>query len=140
MYAAGLQLFHVFGIEDKIKGANRCVVAQYFAHFANIDAQASGAPHVVNGIGVARVISLCAIFDHVPEVAGIGQLCQIQRLKYAGSYLALKKGAGRDNNVVSGAASQQFCFKKFIGIKDIIDQFDPGLRLKFFQKFIVNVI
>jgi hypothetical protein len=82
-------------------------VAEPLLHRLDIVADAGGAPHVVDRVGVARVVARGALGDGGHMLESIGQLGLVERLEHAGLDLALQEGAGRHHHVIAGAAGQQ---------------------------------
>ena len=138
--AALSQLFHVGWVEYQLEAVDRCVVAQKLSHFARVYADTSGAPHVVDRIGVAGVILRGAIFDHVPQVASVRQFRHVERLERASYDLTLKEGTCRHNNVVARTASQHFGLKNFVRVEHVVDQVIASFSLELFQERFVDVV
>ena len=138
--AAGGQFLHVVGVEDQFEGVQRRVIAEDFAHFDLVGADAGGAPHVVDGVAVAFVIAVGAVFDQLPEMLAVGQFAVVEGLEGAGLDLALQELAGRHYDIVAGAAGEQFGLENFVGVEDIVDQVDAGLLLEFGEQLLVDVV
>ena len=140
MNAAGGQLFHVLWIEDQLQRSKRSVLTQDLGHFADIHPDTRGAPHVVDGIGVARIVLRRAILDDIPKVFRIWQLFHVELLKRPGGNLTLKERSRRHHDVIARTACQHLGFQNLIAVKDVVDQLDPGFFLEFREQLFVDVV
>ncbi|MCY1448152.1 hypothetical protein D9M71_648060 [compost metagenome] len=63
----------------------------------------------------------------------IGDLATVDGLEHARLYLFGEEHVGRYHHVVAGVTGQQLGFEGFVGVENVIDQFDLGIFLEVHQ-------
>ncbi|MCY1295218.1 hypothetical protein D9M70_445470 [compost metagenome] len=137
--AAILELRRQFRLEDHVP-VGLLVRAQDRLHLVDVVADAGGAPHVVDGVFVARIVLRRTLHDHVPHIGKVRQLRLVELLEHAGGDLPLQEGCRRHDHVVTRTAREQLRLQDLVGIEDVIDDLDTGLLGEVFQNAAVDVI
>ncbi|MNZ42204.1 hypothetical protein D3C78_597750 [compost metagenome] len=63
----------------------------------------------------------------------VRQLAAVQRLEHPGFDLLGQEHVGRHHHVVAGVAGQQLGFQGFVGVEDVVDEFDLAVFLEVHQ-------
>jgi len=140
MDAAILQFLGDFRLEHQVPAIEFGVVAEALLDLIDIDADAGGAPHVVDRILVARIVGGGALLDHVPHIRQVRQLRLVQLLEDAGRDLPRQEGGRRYDDIVPGAAGKQLGFQNLVRIEDVVDHLDAGLGGELLEDFLVDIV
>ena len=101
MDAAVLEPGKVLRLEDDIPTIDHRAGAEDGLDRLDVIADAGGAPHVVGGILVVRVVSRQPRGYHRPGIGEVRQFRLVELLKHAGFDLALQKIRRRHHHVVA---------------------------------------
>ncbi len=110
MDSAILELRQIFRLEHDIPGIDLCVRSQDAADHLDVIADARGAPHIVDGVVVARVVDGEPLCHLGPGIGQIGQLGLVQLLEDIRRDLALQEIGCRDDDIVTGLAGKLTAF------------------------------
>src|SRR3989338_8653337 len=139
-HAALFQLGDVFRLEHQVPGVDRCVFAQCGFDLVDVVTDADGAPPVRNRVLVTRVAWIEGLEQALVEVFPVGQLGLVQLLEYTGLNLLGQERVGRHDDVITGAAGQQFGFQGFVAVKDVVDDLDAGFLLEVVEGVFCDVV
>ena len=134
------QFGHVVGVEDQLKRIYWRVFTQNLFHLPEVHTDTCSAPHIIDGIGVLRVILLGPTGHDIPHIFDVRQLRHIEFLECASSYLALEERARWHNHVIAGATCQHLCFQHFVAVENVVDQFKTSFFFKLGQQFFVDIV
>src|SRR5436190_23379350 len=114
MNAAILEFRDDLRLEHDVPAVDLRVRAEHLAHFAYVVTNADRAPHVVDGVLVARVVHREALGDLVPCGRQIRELALVELLEHASLDLPLEEVGGRNYEIVSAAACEQLCLEQLV--------------------------
>ena len=128
--AAGFQLRSVFRLEHQVPGVDRRIGTQCSLDLLGVEADADRAPHVREGVLVARVADRHRLEQVGVEVLPVRQLGLVQFLVDAGLDLLGQEVVRRHDDVVARFAGQQLGFEGFVAVENVVDHFDARSRLQ----------
>src|SRR5262245_7651287 len=100
------ELCEIVGLENNIPAIDLAIQTESVAHSLHVEADAGCAPHVVDSVLIAWVISRETTRDFWPDIPKILKFALIKFLKDAGLDLPLEEVAGRNDHVVTRFAGE----------------------------------
>ena len=97
------------------------------ARLLDVVADAGRAPHVIDGVLVARIVDREPLGDLRPDVAEVRQFRFVELLEHAGLDLALQEIRGRHHHVVARFAGEQLRLQGLVGVEGVVADLDAGL-------------
>ena len=112
-------------IEDRAPAVD-AVGAERLRDHGRVVAEAGRAPHVGDGVRVARVVARDALHGVGIHVREVRELRLVELADRAGADLARERHGRREHDVVARAARQHLGLEELVGIVGVVDDLDAG--------------
>src|SRR5262245_5710407 len=127
-------------LEDDIPAVDLAIRTKAFAHSLHVESDAGCAPHVVDGVLIAWVVSPETARHFWPDISKIFKLALIKLLKDARLDLPLEEVTGRDDDVVTRFPGEKLGFECLIGIKGVVLHLYAGFLREIFEDLRFDIV
>src|SRR6188474_2804764 len=117
MDAAIPEFCEIVWFKNNVPAVDFFVLTETLTHRFRVEADASGAPHIVDSILIARVVIGETACDFRPDISKILQFAFVELLEDAGLDLPLKEVTGGDDDVVAGFSGEKLGFERLVCVK-----------------------
>jgi len=128
------------GVEDDAPAVDDVIRAHPVGHCRGVVADAGGAPHVDDGVLVARIEGSSQLHQMRVHVDQVGQQVAVQRLIDTGRDLPLQIVAGRHHHVKARRPGQHPRLERVVRIIDVVVDLDAGRLGELRQAFLGDVV
>ena len=128
--AAVLEPGELFRLEHDVpvghRSVDRPVDLEDVAGLLDVVADARRAPHVIDGVLIARIVDREPLADLRPDIVEVRELRLVELLEHAGLDLALEEIGRRHHHVVARFAGEELGFQRLVGVEGVVADLDAG--------------
>src|SRR5262245_23388056 len=140
MDSAVAKFCEIVRLENNIPAVDLAIQPEALARSLHVEADAGCAPHVVDSVLIAWVVSRETACNFWPDISKILKFGPIKFLKDPGLDLPFEEVTGRNDHVVTRFPGEKFGLECLVGIEGVVLHLYAGFLREILEDFRLDIL